>query len=51
MRIRILDLVNPGSGMEKIRSGINIPEPQHWNAGLDPVAKNTVSSQISTEKL
>jgi hypothetical protein len=29
MRIRIWDLVNPGSGMEKIGSGINIPDPQH----------------------
>jgi hypothetical protein len=25
MRIR-----DPGSGMEKVGSGINIPDPQHW---------------------
>ncbi len=38
MRMRIRDLVNPGSGIEKIESGIqvtvpnsriNIPDPQH----------------------
>jgi hypothetical protein len=28
MRIRIRDLVNPGSGMEKVGSGIIIPDPQ-----------------------
>jgi hypothetical protein len=27
--MRIRDLVNPGSGMKKIGSGINIPDPQH----------------------
>ncbi len=30
MRIRIRDLVNPGSGMEKVGSGIIIPDPQLW---------------------
>jgi hypothetical protein len=29
MRIRIWDIVNPGSGMDKIGSVINIPDPQH----------------------
>jgi hypothetical protein len=29
MRIGIRDLVNPGSGMGEIGSGINIPDPQH----------------------
>jgi hypothetical protein len=29
MQIRILDLVNPGFGIEKVGSGINIPDPQH----------------------
>jgi hypothetical protein len=29
MRIRIRDHVHPGSGIEKIGSGINIPDPQH----------------------
>jgi hypothetical protein len=23
--------LDPGSGMEKFRSGINIPDPQHWD--------------------
>jgi hypothetical protein len=27
--MRIRDLVNPGSGMEKIGPGIKIPDPQH----------------------
>ncbi len=33
MQIRIRDLVNldPGSGIEKFWSGINISDPQHWN--------------------
>ncbi len=26
----IRDLFDPESGMEKFRSGINIPDPQHW---------------------
>jgi hypothetical protein len=30
MQTRIRDLFDPGSGMEKFRSGINIPDPQHW---------------------
>ncbi len=30
MRIRIQEIVNPGSGMERILSEINIPDPQHW---------------------
>jgi hypothetical protein len=30
MRIWIRDLVNPGSGIEKIESGIKIPDPQHF---------------------
>jgi hypothetical protein len=29
MWIRIRDLFDPGSGMEKIASGIHIPDPQH----------------------
>jgi hypothetical protein len=29
MWIRIRDLVNPGFVIEKIGSGINIPDPQH----------------------
>jgi hypothetical protein len=28
MQIRIRDFVNPGSGMEKVGSVINIPDPQ-----------------------
>ncbi len=27
---------DPGSGMEKVGSGINIPDPQHWIKILDP---------------
>jgi hypothetical protein len=30
MRMRIRDLFNPGSGMEKFGYGINIPDPLHW---------------------
>jgi hypothetical protein len=29
MRIRDGDRSDPGSGMEKVGSGINIPDPQH----------------------
>jgi hypothetical protein len=29
VRIRIQDLLDPGSGMEKFGSEINIPDPQH----------------------
>jgi hypothetical protein len=28
--MRIRNLFEPGSGMEKFGSGINIPDPQHW---------------------
>jgi len=32
IRIRIWGrkIFDPGSGMEKVRSEINIPDPQHW---------------------
>jgi hypothetical protein len=30
MQIWIRDLFNPGYGMEKVGSGINLPDPQHW---------------------
>jgi hypothetical protein len=35
MRMRIRDLVNPGTGMKKIGSGINIPYPQHCFSSSD----------------
>jgi hypothetical protein len=28
--MQIRELFDPGSGMEKFRSGIKIPDPQHW---------------------
>ncbi len=31
MRIRIRDLFDPGSGMEKFGSEMNIPDPQYWS--------------------
>ncbi len=27
--------LDPGSGMEKFGSGINIPDPQHWKQVID----------------
>jgi hypothetical protein len=35
MRIRIRDLFDPGSGMEKFGSGTNIPNPQHCRYQID----------------
>jgi hypothetical protein len=32
MRIRDGDSSDPG--WKKVRSGINIPDPQHWSAGI-----------------
>jgi hypothetical protein len=32
--MRIRSLFDPGSGMEKFGSGINIPDPPHWNKVL-----------------
>ncbi len=38
--MQIRNLFDPGSGIEKFGSGINIPDPQHWCCG--PVGQNVL---------
>jgi hypothetical protein len=53
IRIRIQDLVNPGSGMEKIESGpgIIIPDPQHCERKVPkPYVRKTENGQVKQKR-
>ncbi len=40
--------LDPGTGMEKIRSGIDIPDPQHWYQQVFYIRCRTGTSRTST---
>ncbi len=46
LRIRIRDLFDPGSGMEKFGYGINIPDPQHCLEGSIYIRNKAFEIQI-----